>query len=221
MSQDCHSRSRSHTSPLYLPPSTQLGVYRQCRVGALHSPWMLSIWPSFRAAPRTLHSVLTIRSAFASDRKGLESSTAFFPEGQKGSTQIQSLGRMPGRNLHDAWAQILGQYTQLLNVHRNGKDILSPYAHPPQPSKARKASPASGASLAGGSGDSLAVPRRQQPSLYPISPGCRVSGAPMDCALATRVLAAVRTPSSSVKDSTTLGHCFSPLPHSLARPAGS
>lgn len=45
------------------------------------SPWMLSIWPSLSAAPRTLHSVRTMRSALASDRKGLESSTAFFPEG--------------------------------------------------------------------------------------------------------------------------------------------
>lgn len=181
---------------------------------------MLSIWPSFRAAPRTLHSVLTIRSAFASDRKGLESSTAFFPEGQKRSTQIQSLRRMPGRNLHDAWAQILRQYTQLLHVHRNGKDILSPYVHPPQPSKARKASPASGTSLAGGPGDSLVVPRRQQPSLYQSS----LQGLWSPSGLCTG-----HTGPSCSKNSILqcqgqhdpLGHCFSPLPHSLARPAGS
>lgn len=35
-------------------------------------PWMLSIWPTLRAAPRTVHKVCTIRSALASDRKGLE-----------------------------------------------------------------------------------------------------------------------------------------------------
>ena len=34
---------------------------------------------SLRAAPLTLHSVLTIRCALASDRKGLESVTAFLP----------------------------------------------------------------------------------------------------------------------------------------------
>lgn len=48
------------------------------------SSWMLSIWPSLSAAPRTLHSVFTMRSALASDRKGLESSTAFFPERSSG-----------------------------------------------------------------------------------------------------------------------------------------
>lgn len=41
------------------------------------SPWMLRACPSLRAAPLTLHRVLTIRSALASDRKGLESRTAF------------------------------------------------------------------------------------------------------------------------------------------------
>ena len=35
-------------------------------------PWMLSIWPTLRAAPRTVHKVCTILSALASDRKGLE-----------------------------------------------------------------------------------------------------------------------------------------------------
>lgn len=35
-------------------------------------PWMLSIWPIFRAAPLTVHKVCTIRSALASDRKRLE-----------------------------------------------------------------------------------------------------------------------------------------------------
>lgn len=34
-------------------------------------PWMLSIWPNFKAAPLILHSVVTILSAFASDRKAL------------------------------------------------------------------------------------------------------------------------------------------------------
>lgn len=48
-----------------------------------HLPWMLNICPSFSAAPRTLHSVLTILSALASDRNGLESITAFFPEGKE------------------------------------------------------------------------------------------------------------------------------------------
>lgn len=38
---------------------------------------MLSICPSFNAAPLTLHKVLTMRSALASDRKGLESRTPF------------------------------------------------------------------------------------------------------------------------------------------------
>ncbi len=41
------------------------------------SPWILSICPSFRAAPRTLQSVRTILSALASERKALESSMAF------------------------------------------------------------------------------------------------------------------------------------------------
>lgn len=44
---------------------------------------MLNICPSFSAAPRTLHKVLTILSALASDRNGLESITAFFPEGKE------------------------------------------------------------------------------------------------------------------------------------------
>lgn len=62
---------------------------------AAHSPWMLSIWPSLSAAPRTLHSVRTIRSAFASDRKGLESSTAFFPAGR---SRVSAARRpLPGR----------------------------------------------------------------------------------------------------------------------------
>lgn len=39
------------------------------------SPWILSIWPIFRAAPRTLQSVRTILSALASERKALESRT--------------------------------------------------------------------------------------------------------------------------------------------------
>lgn len=41
------------------------------------SPWILSICPSFRAAPRTLQSVRTILSALASERKALESSMDF------------------------------------------------------------------------------------------------------------------------------------------------
>lgn len=44
---------------------------------------MLNICPSFSAAPRTLHKVLTILSALASDRNGLESITAFFPKERK------------------------------------------------------------------------------------------------------------------------------------------
>lgn len=39
-------------------------------------PWMLSICPILSAAPRTLHSVLTILSALASDSRG-ESNKAF------------------------------------------------------------------------------------------------------------------------------------------------
>lgn len=39
------------------------------------SPWILSIWPIFRAAPRTLQSVRTILSALASERKALRSRT--------------------------------------------------------------------------------------------------------------------------------------------------
>lgn len=34
------------------------------------APWMLSICPILSAAPRTLHSVLTILSALASDSRG-------------------------------------------------------------------------------------------------------------------------------------------------------
>lgn len=45
--------------------------------GSYCLPWMLSICPSFNAAPLTLQSVRTIRSALASERKGLESKTAF------------------------------------------------------------------------------------------------------------------------------------------------
>lgn len=37
---------------------------------------MLSIWPNFNAAPLILHRVLTILSAFASDRNGLPASSA-------------------------------------------------------------------------------------------------------------------------------------------------
>jgi len=48
-----------------------------CYTNSILLPWILSIWPSLRAAPRTLHSVLTIRSALASERKGLWSRTAF------------------------------------------------------------------------------------------------------------------------------------------------
>lgn len=43
---------------------------------------MLSIWPSLRAAPRTLHSVRTILSALASERKTLESRTALLSPGE-------------------------------------------------------------------------------------------------------------------------------------------
>lgn len=70
--QSAAQRGRSAAPPLQ-PPRAQL-----------HSPWMLSIWPSLSAAPRTLQSVRTMRSALASDRKGLESSTAFFPVEKSG-----------------------------------------------------------------------------------------------------------------------------------------
>jgi len=43
---------------------------------AIRIPWMLSIWPNFNAAPLILHRVLTILSAFASDRNGLPASSA-------------------------------------------------------------------------------------------------------------------------------------------------
>lgn len=44
-----------------------------CALSEDTSPWILSIWPIFRAAPRTLQSVRTILSALASERKALES----------------------------------------------------------------------------------------------------------------------------------------------------
>lgn len=83
MSQDCHCSS-SPPCLLYLLPLAPPWHPQAKWEPRLHSPWMLSIWPSLSAAPRTLHSVLTMRSAFASDRKGLESSTAFFPVRQEG-----------------------------------------------------------------------------------------------------------------------------------------
>lgn len=55
-------------------------TWQHHQVLCCHLPWMLNICPSFSAAPRTLHKVLTILSALASDRKGLESINAFFPE---------------------------------------------------------------------------------------------------------------------------------------------
>lgn len=48
------------------------GVEVKSGVGGHAIPWMLSIWPTLRAAPRTVHKVCTIRSALASDRKRLE-----------------------------------------------------------------------------------------------------------------------------------------------------
>lgn len=70
------SGAETHAFPLLPTPTAP-------RPRQPHSPWMLSIWPSLSAAPRTLHSVRTMRSALASDRKGLESSTAFFPAGEQ------------------------------------------------------------------------------------------------------------------------------------------
>lgn len=64
-------------------PVSHLAALRTAKDLCSHLPWMLSICPSFSAAPRTLHKVLTILSALASDRNGLESITAFFPEGKK------------------------------------------------------------------------------------------------------------------------------------------
>lgn len=51
------------------PEISSVNILQQC------VPWMLSICPILSAAPRTLHSVLTILSALASDRRG-ESSRA-------------------------------------------------------------------------------------------------------------------------------------------------
>lgn len=62
-----------HESP---PPLSQPANFFAC-VCVCCTPWMLSICPSFNAAPLTLHRVLTMRSALASDRKGLEAKTPF------------------------------------------------------------------------------------------------------------------------------------------------
>lgn len=63
----------SHPSISQLTSSTCLCEW-MC---VCHTPWMLSICPSFNAAPLTLHRVLTMRSALASFRKGLESRMPF------------------------------------------------------------------------------------------------------------------------------------------------
>lgn len=54
------------------------------------SPWILSICPSLRAAPRTLQRVRTILSALASERKALESRMDFLsPEKHTHTHSIQ------------------------------------------------------------------------------------------------------------------------------------
>ena len=50
-----------------------MSQFEQTLDSASHPPCMLSICPSFSAAPRTRQSVLTILSAFASVKKGLAS----------------------------------------------------------------------------------------------------------------------------------------------------
>lgn len=54
------------------------------------SPWILSICPSFSAAPRTLQSVRTILWALASDRKALESSMDFFSPEEQTNHSVQT-----------------------------------------------------------------------------------------------------------------------------------
>lgn len=54
----------------------ELGLVKEQPYG----PWMLSICPILSAAPRTLHRVLTILSALASERKGESSRAAVSAE---------------------------------------------------------------------------------------------------------------------------------------------
>lgn len=76
-----------HLAPVYVFFPLWLDVCVCVCVCSSHTPWMLSICPSFNAAPLTLHSVLTMRSALASDRNGLESRTPFLfsPAGAQNS----------------------------------------------------------------------------------------------------------------------------------------
>lgn len=61
---------------------------------------MLSICPSFNAAPLTLQRVLTMRSALASDRKGLESKTAFLLSPACDETVFYSEDKVNMQRLH-------------------------------------------------------------------------------------------------------------------------
>lgn len=75
----------------------------------LGAPWMLSICPIFSAAPRTLHSVSTIRSALASDRRG-ESSRALVS------------GKDSRRR--EMWADLLGKQTEpFVKAGNAGNDL--------------------------------------------------------------------------------------------------
>lgn len=78
--------------------------------GVWHLPCMLSICPILSAAPRTLHSVLTILSALASDRRG-ESNKAFMSTRRvtcecmqkRGQGKIKHPGLEDSSRLHWSW----------------------------------------------------------------------------------------------------------------------
>lgn len=88
------------------------------------TPWMLSICPSFSAAPLTLHKVLTMRSALASDRKGLESRTPFLLSSAQNKKNIidmtvqKNAGRLhqealrTRKALWECWPSIFVTYTK-------------------------------------------------------------------------------------------------------------
>ena len=69
--RNCQKKNQ-HFHRLEITPEHHFAVKPLLRC----SPWMLSICPILSAAPRTLHRVLTILSALASDSRG-ESNRAF------------------------------------------------------------------------------------------------------------------------------------------------
>lgn len=95
---ECGFTVSDMSEPCVRRSSCPRNVFRTCVITAMHprtcsddtSPWILSICPSLRAAPRTLQRVRTILSALASERKALESRMDFLsPEKHTHSIQYR------------------------------------------------------------------------------------------------------------------------------------